>query len=428
MRPILFRVALLLPLLSPLARALQASPTQAGPRSNAEAKPAADDGVRVSWKDGLRFESADKRYKVRVGGRIHYDTWFSTPDSDTKAAVESGTTRIEDGSEFRRARLEFSGEVGDRVEWQSSFDFAGGQTNFRGVFVGVKDLFFGNVRGGQFKEPYGLEQITSSNYMPFMERSLMNAFVPAFNAGFMVFDQAANDRMTWAFGAFRSGSDNGEISKGDGEWALTGRLTGLPVCSEDGRDYVHLGLSVSHRNPTADSQTFSSKPEANIAPAYVTTTIQADDVELAGVELGWTRGPFTLSGEYTLARVDAPSGGSSDPDFNGYYVQANYVLTGESRAYSKATGAFGAVRPAENAFSPDGGRGAWEIGARYSAIDLRDDGTDGGQLADMTLGLNWYLNANTRVMLNYILAKLDPAAAAADGTTGIFEFRLQLFY
>src|SRR5262249_18558177 len=152
-------------------------------------------------------------------------------------------------SEFRRARIELSGEAGERVEWASNFDFAGGQTNFRGVYIGLKGLPYGNLRAGQFKEPYGLEQITSANYIPVMERSLMNAFVPGYNAGLMVFDQAAGERMTWAVGVFRSGNDNGEISKGDGEWALTGRVTGLPVVAHEGRDYVHLGLSASHRNP-----------------------------------------------------------------------------------------------------------------------------------------------------------------------------------
>jgi phosphate-selective porin OprO/OprP len=244
----------------------------------------------------------------------------------------------------------------------------------------------------------------------------------------MLFDQAAGERMTWGVGVFRGGSDNGEISKGDGEWAATARVTGLPSYSEDGKEYVHLGLSLSLRNPTDDTQTISSKPEANLAPAYVSATVAADDIGLVGAEAGWTHGPFTLSGEYTLAHVDAPSGATSEPDFDGYYVQASYVLTGESRAYQKTTGAFGAVRPAENAFGKEGGNGAWEVAARYSAIDLRDDGTDGGELTDVTLGLNWYLNSNTRVMMDYILADLDPTAGAADGTTGILQFRVQFHY
>jgi len=407
-------------------------PTPAVTAPAQEAPKAADDTMRVFWKDGLRFESADKRYKVKIGGRIHYDTAFFDPDDDTKAAVEStvGTTktRIEDGSEFRRARLEFSGEVGDRVDWAASVDFGTGVTSFRNMYVGLKDLPYGNLRAGQFKEPYGLEQLTSSNNIQFMERSLMNAFVPAFNAGFMVFDTAAEERMTWAVGLFRTGSDNAEVSKGDGEYAGTARLTGLPMYDEEGKNYIHLGLDASHRSPTDDTATFSSKPEANLAPAYVSATVAAESVDLVGAEVGWVTGPFTFSGEFTMAMVDGDSGSASDPDFKGYYAQASYFLTGESRPYQRAYGAFGPVKPAENALGKDGGHGAWEVAARYSAIDLRDDNTDEGQLDDITVGVNWYLNPNTRVMMNYILAALDPTNPGADGDTNILEFRVQFNY
>jgi len=399
------------------------------------------DSLNVFWKDGVRFESADKRYKFKLGGRIHYDTAFFDPDAATKAGVEStnattgAKTRIEDGSEIRRARIELSGEVGDNVDWNTSYDFGGGTANFRNIYVGLKEQLFGaSVRAGQFKEPYGLEQLTSSNHIMFMERSLMNAFVPAFNAGFMVFDSCAAERVTWALGTFRTGTDAGEVSNGDGEYAGTARLTGLPLMDEAGDDYVHLGLDYSLRSPTNDLQTFSSKPEANLAPTYVTTgtTMGAESVDLIGFEAAWVRGPVTVSGEYTMAAIDAPSGSSADPDFNGYYVQAGYFITGESRPYRKAQGCFDGIKPKENAFGKEGGIGAWEVAARLSGIDLADqeDAVNGGELTDVTLGVNWYLNPNTRVMLNYIMADLDPRNATGgpsgpSGDTDIIEFRVQ---
>ena len=386
------------------------------------------DALRVFWKDGVRFESADKRYKFKLGGRLHYDGQFFDPDSDTKAAIETGTTRIEDGTEFRRARIEMSGEVGDRTDWAIAVDFGGGNTNFRNMYAGLKDLPFGNVRAGQFKEPYGLEQLTSSNHLTFTERSLMNAFVPAFNAGVMVFDDYAEERGTWAIGAFRSGPDGGEVSRGDGEWATTARVTGLPMMSDDGKNYVHLGLGLSRRSPTSDSQTISSRPEANLAPNYVTVTVPTETVDLVGLEAAWTSGPLTVSGEYTLAMLEGDAGTTSDPDYAGYYVQAAYLLTGESRGYRKAQGCFDGVKPADNAFGEKNGRGAWELAARLSSIDLVDDGTDGGELDDLTLGVNWYLNANTRLMVDYTMADLSPIGGGAEGDTDILAFRWQFAF
>jgi phosphate-selective porin OprO/OprP len=55
------------------------------------------------------------------------------------------------------------------------------------------------------------------------------------------------------------------------------------------------------------------------------------------------------------------------------------------------------------------GKGAWEVAARYSFIDLDDANIQGGRLHNFTIGLNWYLNAYTRVKWELIQANLDRA-------------------
>lgn len=392
-------------------------------------KAAGGDTMRVFWKDGVRFETADKRYKFRIGGRIHYDVSFFDPDDDTRTAVETGTNRIEDGSQIRRARINFSGEVGERVDWMTAIDFGGGSTNFRDVYVGASDFFFGDIRAGQYREPYSLEQLTSSNNVTFIERSLMDSLVPGRNAGVMIFNQPLEERMTWSIGAFRTGSDNGEVSRGDGEWSATARLTGLPFWGKEGRRYVHLGLAGSFRNPTDDAVTISVRPEANLAPPYLQlTNLPADDFGLVGAEAAWVLGPFSLQGEYSLASVEAPSDAGSDADFSAWYAQASWFLTGESRPYRKAAGCFDAVKPENSAFAKEGGSGAWEVATRWSSIDLDDGSVDGGELGDWTVGLNWYLNPNTRLMANYILSDLSPAGDLSDGMTNTLLFRVQFAF
>jgi phosphate-selective porin OprO/OprP len=244
----------------------------------------------------------------------------------------------------------------------------------------------------------------------------------------MVFDDYAKERGTWSVGVFRTAADTGEVSKGDGEWAVTGRVTGLPLYSDDGREYVHLGLGYSRRSPTNDSLTISSKPEANLAPSYITATVPTETLDLMGLEAALVLGPLTLMGEYSLASIDGDAGSPNDPDFAGYYLQASYFLTGESRGYRKAQGCFDTPRPEENFLGEKGGLGAWELAGRISSLDLTDDGIDGGQLDDLTFGVNWYLNYNTRVMLDYILSDLDPTGAGADGSTNILAFRVQFAF
>ena len=49
---------------------------------------------------------------------------------------------------------------------------------------------------------------------------------------------------------------------------------------------------------------------------------------------------------------------------------------------------------------------------RYSGLDLTDGVVAGGELNDVTLGLNWYLNAHSRAMVNYIWSDLKDVGVA----------------
>ena len=187
--------------------------------------------------------------------------------------------------------------------------------------------------------------------------------------------------MTYALGVFREtdGFGNGE---GDGEYNVTARLTGLPLCEDEGSTLLHLGLAYSHRNP-GDTLPYSQRPEAHLAEKLVNTgSFDADDVDLVGAEAAMVYGPASLQGEYISVMVDGDAG--SDPDFSGYYVQASYFLTGEHRPYKASDAAFSRVKPKANFMGKEGGLGAWEIAARYSHIDLEDGDINGG------LGVRFY--------------------------------------
>ncbi len=104
--------------------------------------------------------------------------------------------------------------------------------------------------------------------------------------------------------------------------------------------------------------------------------------------------------------------GLPDPDFNGWYLQASWVLTGEAKPYRPATGSFGSPKPAQNFTVDKGGWGAWEVAARYSDLNLNYDegvfgkttpfgGIRGGDQRIWSAGLNWYPNQVIRLMLDY---------------------------
>jgi phosphate-selective porin OprO/OprP len=368
---------------------------------------------RVYWKEGLNLVTLDEDFKLKIGGRLQTDWFFSSEDQDIKLDVGEQ----EDGVEFRRARIYFSGLIYDNVEYKLQLDFEGGDADFKDAYLALTDFPLGKLKMGHFKEPFSLDELTSSKYITFMERALPNALVPGRNTGFMIHNTCPQERMTTAIGVFRDTDNYGE-DVDDGGYNVTGRITALPIYKDKGASLLHVGAAYSNRKPD-DSYSFDASPEAHLAYDFVDTgSVAGDRVELLGLEAAWVEGPLSLQGEYIMA--DAGRFTGSDVSFDGYYIQASYFLTGEHRKYKTTEGAFSRVKPKENYSRASGGSGAWEAKARYSGLDLDDSNITGGELDNITVGMNWYLNPNTKVMWDYVHADKDDI-----GQADMFMMRLQ---
>lgn len=128
-------------------------PTSSSLRAQETTKPSPAD-LRLYWKDGLRFDNADKSFQFKLGGRIMNDWSFMTEDSALRAAVGD----LEDGTEFRRARIYLAGTIHKRVVFKVQYDFAGGDVDFKDVYIAVKGIpHVGMFKAGHHKEPFGLE-------------------------------------------------------------------------------------------------------------------------------------------------------------------------------------------------------------------------------------------------------------------------------
>src|SRR6185503_8189312 len=146
--------------------------------------------------------------------------------------------------------------------FKAEFDFSqGGTTEFKDVFMTLKETGLGEFKAGHFKEPFSLEQITSGRFTTFMERSLADTFTPGRNSGFQLLDTNGDKTMTWAAGIFRT-TDNFAKNTGDGEYGYTARVTGLPMHDDEGSEFVHLGAAASYR--TDGTVRFRSRPEAHL--------------------------------------------------------------------------------------------------------------------------------------------------------------------
>jgi phosphate-selective porin OprO/OprP len=378
-----------------------------------------DTTLRTYWKDGLRMETADKQFKFKMGGRIMVDwAWF-----DVDQSIETATEEHKSSTEFRRARLYLAGEIYESVIFKAQYDFAGGDADFSDVYVGLKGLGpLGTVRIGHVFEPIGLEQNTSSKYITFMERSLTGVFTPGRNTGILFNNNCVDGRMTWALGAFRDTDSFGD--SGDDNMNLSARLTGTPVATDDA--LVHLGVSYRYGVPDDTMLELDSRPSVHMAEDWVDTgDLDIDTNHTVGGELAAIMGPGSFQVEYFHQTNESDSGASvDDPEFTGYYVMGSVFVTGESRNYDSKKASFKRVKPHEN-FTTDGGTGAIELALRFSSLDLTDGGATGGELWDVTAAINWYLNPNTRVMLNYVHADVEDGVVA-DGEGDMFQTRFQI--
>ena len=138
-------------------------------------------------------------------------------------------------------------------------------------------------------------------------------------------------------------------------------------------------------------------------------------------ELALVLGPLSLQAEYLQTLAKTPE--VSDPEFFGWYVEASYFLTGESRPYDTRKGVFGRIQPKRDFNWGEGsGWGAWQVGARWSQLNLNSGGIGGGRLQDLTLGLNWYLNPVMRVMFNYVYGD----RSSPSGSENVYQMRFQI--
>jgi phosphate-selective porin OprO/OprP len=296
--------------------------------------------VTVSTKGGLKVTSGE--YEFKFGGRIMYDY---------NKSEKNGVTD-EDGFDMRRARLFVSGKVAENWAFKSQFNTNGD---------GFEDLYIrytgwgkaANLTIGNQNMPFGLELLTSSKDISVLERSAITELYSVGRAESVQLHGELGGNSTYGVAVFAEDQDD----TNDDEIGFAARYTIAPIKTDNA--LVHFGIAY---RDIADEDAF-------------------------GLEAAAVSGPFHIQAEY----ADGDFGTESK---SGYYVQAGYIFTGETRPYKG--GKFKRVTPLNKT-------GAWEAVVRYedgdgnhSDIELsRTDATA------YTVGLNWYAHKNVRLGVNY---------------------------
>ena len=338
--------------------------------------------------------------------------WLSQDDA-SKGQV--GDLADYDGGEIRALRFGLVGTLNFDRPWiytvsaaTHAFDkgFDTDTTDKIGLFDFRLDIPFyqdTTLSVGKQKEPISMERLISMVNLPMQERSAVSdALMPSRKVGMVLSGTGLERRATWAGGVFNPWLDTGE-SIGDTSSQIVGRGTLLPVLSFNENSLIHLGAGFRYSNAKSGIQ-YNSEPEFNQSTNFVDTGfLFSESTMLYDLEAAWRYGPLLIGGEYVINQVDDPVAG--DPVFTGYHVTANYVLTGEMRPYNKRSGLFRPVPVSKPVGS--GGWGAVEVAARFSNLDLTDEGVTGGDMDIYSLGCNWWLSTATSFGINYRHVVLD---------------------
>jgi phosphate-selective porin OprO/OprP len=388
-------------------------------------------GINAPWtliptfKNGISIKSNNGQAIFKLGGRIQADTAFFANDGDNETIYGDQ----QDGFEFRRARINMEGRFWEQFFWRMQYDFAGGATTrpaFKDVYGGVSGLgCIGTVRAGHFKEPFGLEELTSSKYITFMERSGTSVFTPSRNAGIMMNNTLCDGRGTWAFGMFRNTMDDNASGSGDGDYSATGRVTHTPIFKNKGEQVVHLGLAASFQGAPGNTQRYRQRPPAHLSGRLIDLGgLMINHDQRLGGEIATVCGPLSFQGEVMSMWANGYRGQNDICGFAAY-VMMSYFFTEEIRPYDSKSGTFKRITP-KNSFLGGAGCGAWEGAIRYGYTDLDTDNqipitANPSSMHDVTAGVNWYWNAVFRMMFNYVWAHPE-----GGGNLHIAEMRFQV--
>ena len=446
--------------------------------------------VKVTIANGRpTISSADGNFTLAIRALVQVDNAYYSQTAAATALPAAYGPDLSSGTNFRRVYLGLQGKVFGDWSYNLNFDFGGsGGTETPGhiqsVYLHYDGLAPWAFRVGAYPPPANIEDGTSSGDTIFLERnspSNLQRGIAGGDGRDAVTILYAGERF---FGALSyTGGKAQDSAVFDEQQAVLGRVSDLVYSSPDAHlligangtyvvklpDAVSSGSAVLATTPGAtalNSISLSDPPEITVDSNGIklanSGSLPANHLTQWGVEAAGNLFNFYSQAGYYAFQVDrAPTAfrtftsssasattivQPSNNNFSAWYVQASWILTGESKGYNAANGAFTPPKPAQPFSLSNGGWGAWELAARYSDLNLNDHINDtsnvitnwtgattrtytyyntvrGGDQRIATVGLNWYPNSTVRFALDYqwidVSRLQSPAAVTTTGTPAL---------
>ena len=372
--------------------------------------------------------------EVRVRGVLHFDGRYYADD----VTPETADTWL-----LRRVRPTIDGTIAGVYDFRLTPDFAGGRTIILDAYVAMRLRPWAIVTAGKFKVPVGLERLQSANDLRFIERAFPTSLVPNRDLGVQLSGELAGGAATYSIGYFNGVSDGGSSDGNtptpdaendtEGDWAA--RIFFQPWARSEGSVVRGLGFGIagtyvdstgssavtllpSYRTP---GQQVFFRYRGNTATTGPGNATFADGERLRiAPQFYYYLGRFGVLGEYVnvsqdVTRINGAVARSASLDNSAWQIQLSWAVTGEPESFKSFVPA--------RAFDPHGaGWGGLELAVRYHELRIdRDAFTgDADSFADPAvsarkasaagIGINWYLNRNAKVSLDYEQTRFDGGA------------------
>jgi phosphate-selective porin OprO/OprP len=371
--------------------------------------------LKGRFSDGFTLESGDKQHSISLSGRIHADYRSFSEDSTNANSADT--------FDVRRAYFGASGKLYNDWTFEVTSDVANSSLEY--AYLNYKSSDSLQFRIGAFKMPFSFEELTSSRFLDFQERSLVNGFVPGKDQGLMVYGEPVKNTFAYAFAAMNGGGKNADEANSvvDDKDLIARAAANFAPMAGMTAGVLHLGVNYSIGTIPGDVAPSSGvRTEGRgltfFTPAAPGAAPNETDRERMGLEGVAAWGPIKFQAELLQANFEN-SAAAYDRDINSYYAAVSWLITGEKYADNYTLSGIRAIKP-NNPFKKGGGTGAWEVGLRMSKLDASDltagQFTGTNEADAITVGLKWIPVTPVRFYLNYTQTDFDTPIAVSGGT------------
>jgi len=361
---------------------------------NYDGKTYTEKAVAQEEKSPLYVQQRGPELKLVLGGFVQ----MNFEDGDVSAFEgRFGQTALKDRFRLRRARINLTGDFAEQFdfkvegEFENSDGISSGRTAFSAtdIFVNWHQFAEANVKAGQWKAPFGLEQLTPDPSLIIIERSLpTGAITPERQIGVQLWGKpltniwpGEKDLLTYYAGIF-NGNGRNTTNNDNNNFMYVGRLESIPFKGKIVGQDSSLKLGADILNSRDDAGTNISQSlnllvnaDGSLSPFVLPG---ADERTAWSVDAWFNLGPFDLIGEYLQEKVDGRTVDGMPPGFadfttNGYYITAAYFLIPKKL----------------------------QLAVRWEDLNPGQKGNDG--IRSITGGLNYYIHGDDlKLMVNYI--------------------------